>query len=242
MGAKGGEQMRIYILRRTLGDVERARAQIRARGADRVVGLAAGGRVDEEALRRSGADLFVLDAVLPGQDGLALARALAPRPCVLLLPCAQNLRAPKNARFATEAELVAALDEVRGAALATPDRNALGEELLRLGFKPQTLGTRQLCRALEIALQDEGALADVRSRIYAPIAREMRRTPDSVERNIRYAIECAWVRGDLRALQSRFGYTVEAERGKPTNRAFLAQICEHLRLRRMDAQEETYPS
>ena len=31
-------------------------------------------------------------------------------------------------------------------------------------------------------------------------------------------------------------------RGKPTNRAFLAQICEHLRLRRMDAQEETYPS
>ena len=196
--------MRIYILRRTLGDAERAQAQIRARGADRVVGLAAGGRVDEEALRRSGADLFVLDAVLPGQDGLALARALAPRPCVLLLPCAQNLRAPENARFALEAELAAALDDVRGAALAT--------------------------------------LADVRSRIYAPIAREMRRTPDSVERNIRYAIECAWVRGDLRALQSRFGYTVEAERGKPTNRAFLAQICEHLRLRRMDAQEETYPS
>ena len=126
--------MRIYILRRTLGDAERALAQIRARGADRVVGLAAGGRVDEEALRRSGADLFVLDAVLPGQDGLALARALAPRPCVLLLPCAQNLRAPKNARFALEAELAAALDDVRGAALATPDRNALGEELLRLGF------------------------------------------------------------------------------------------------------------
>ena len=68
MGAKGGGQMRIYILRRTLGDAERAQAQIRARGADRVVGLAAGGRVDEEALRRSGADLFVLDAVLPGQD------------------------------------------------------------------------------------------------------------------------------------------------------------------------------
>ena len=103
--------MRIYILRRTLGDAERARAQIRARGADRVVGLAAGGRADEEALRRSGADLFVLDAVLPGQDGLALARALAPRPCVLLLPCAQNLRAPKNARFALEAELAAALDD-----------------------------------------------------------------------------------------------------------------------------------
>ena len=222
--------MRIYILRRTLGDAERAQAQIRARGADRVVGLAPGGRVDAETLRRSRAGLF------------GLARALAPRPCVLLLPCAQNLRAPKNARFALEAELAAALDDVRGAALATPDRNALGEELLRLGFKPQTLGTRQLCRALEIALQDEGALADVRSRIYAPIAREMRRTPDSVERNIRYAIECAWVRGDLRALQSRFGYTVEAERGKPTNRAFLAQICEHLRLRRMDAQEETYPS
>ena len=56
------------------------------------------------------------------------------------------------------------------------------------------------------------------------------------------ALSFCVARGDLRALQSRFGYTVEAERGKPTNRAFLAQICEHLRLRRMDAQEETYPS
>lgn len=70
--------MRIYILRRTLGDAERAQAQIRARGAGPAfVGpCRRGGRVDEEALRRSGADLFVLDAVLPGQDGLALARAL----------------------------------------------------------------------------------------------------------------------------------------------------------------------
>ena len=236
--------MRIAILRRTREDAERARDRIHATGADRVVRMAASGTVDEAGLRSSGADLFVLDAVLPGQDGLSLARALAPSPCVLLLPSAAPLSPPENVRFAREEDLCAALDAIRGSALPDRDRSALGEELLRLGFKPNTLGTRQLRRAMELALRDEGALVDVRSRIYAPIAREMGRTPESVERNIRYAIECAWVRGDLRALQSRFGYTVEAERGKPTNRAFLAQICENLRLRRegMEGKPGAYPS
>ena len=96
--------MRIYILRRTLGDAERVRAQIRARGADRVVGLAAGGRVDEEALRRSGA-LERVEALPNGidttltrefddnganlsggeQQKIAVARAFAKKSAILLL-------------------------------------------------------------------------------------------------------------------------------------------------------------
>lgn len=223
--------MRVYILRRTQEEALRTLARIRAAGEDRVLACAAA-PAHIEILRQSGADAFVLDAVLPGPDGPALARALAPRPCVLLLPAAA-LPPPDNACFAAEVEVNAALDALRRTPLSGEERLALRRELLHLGFKPNNMGTRQLGRALELTLRDEGALSDLAARVYAPIARETGRSAASVERNIRYAIECAWVRGDLRALQARFGYTVEAERGKPTNRAFLAQLSEYLRLRRI---------
>lgn len=46
---------------------------------------------------------------------------------------------------------------------------------------------------------------------------------------MRYAIEAAWRYGRLQALHENFGYTVLPERGKPTNRAFLAQLTEDLK-------------
>lgn len=42
-------------------------------------------------------------------------------------------------------------------------------------------------------------------------------TPSRVERAIRHAIEVAWGRGDGDTVESIFGYTVSAAKGKPTN-------------------------
>jgi two-component system response regulator (stage 0 sporulation protein A) len=38
-----------------------------------------------------------------------------------------------------------------------------------------------------------------------------------VDRAIRHAIEVAWDRGDVEVLSSYFGYTIQSQRGKPTN-------------------------
>ena len=48
--------------------------------------------------------------------------------------------------------------------------------------------------------------------------------PQAVEKAIRTAVESTWLSGSLNAIQSLFGYSVDAERGKPTNAEFLAML------------------
>ena len=48
---------------------------------------------------------------------------------------------------------------------------------------------------------------------------------------IRHAIEVAWDRGDVDTLNSYFGYTIQNNRGKPTNSEFIAMIADNLRLK-----------
>jgi two-component system response regulator (stage 0 sporulation protein A) len=52
-----------------------------------------------------------------------------------------------------------------------------------------------------------------------------------VERAIRHAIEVAWDRGDIDTLNSYFGYTIQNNRGKPTNSEFIAMIADNMRLK-----------
>ena len=66
--------------------------------------------------------------------------------------------------------------------------------------------------------------------LYIDIARNYSSTPQRVERAIRHAIEVAWDRGDVDILSSYLGYTIQNERGKPTNSEFVAMISDRLRL------------
>lgn len=66
--------------------------------------------------------------------------------------------------------------------------------------------------------------------LYPDVAAVFHSTPSRVERSIRHAIEVAWARGNLDALQQLFGYTVSSARGKPTNSEFIATISDYLRL------------
>ena len=47
---------------------------------------------------------------------------------------------------------------------------------------------------------------------------------------IRHAIEVAWGRGKQDVVERIFGYTVSADKGKPTNSEFIAMIADKLRL------------
>ena len=49
-------------------------------------------------------------------------------------------------------------------------------------------------------------------------------------RAIRYAIEVAWGRGQQEAVESIFGYTISASKGKTKNSEFIAMIADKLRL------------
>ena len=60
--------------------------------------------------------------------------------------------------------------------------------------------------------------------------KKLRRNQQIVD-EIRHAIEVAWDRGDVDTLNSYFGYTIQNNRGKPTNSEFIAMIADNLRLK-----------
>ncbi len=70
----------------------------------------------------------------------------------------------------------------------------------------------------------------ITKQLYPDLAKKYKTTPSRVERAIRHAIEVAWGRGQLDAVESIFGYTVNANKGKPTNSEFIAMIADKLRL------------
>jgi len=51
-----------------------------------------------------------------------------------------------------------------------------------------------------------------------------------VERAIRHAIDLAWDRGNVEMMTKFFGYTINLERGKPTNSEFIAMVADKLRI------------
>ena len=66
--------------------------------------------------------------------------------------------------------------------------------------------------------------------LYPDIAKKHNTTPSRVERAIRHAIEVSWSRGNLDTMDRIFGNIVDAQKGKPTNSEFIAQIAEDIRI------------
>jgi len=65
--------------------------------------------------------------------------------------------------------------------------------------------------------------------LYPEIAKKFNSTSSRVERAIRHAIEIAWSRGNMDMINTLFGYTINADKAKPTNSEFIAMVADQLR-------------
>lgn len=65
--------------------------------------------------------------------------------------------------------------------------------------------------------------------LYRECARMFDTSSAAVERCLRVAVESVFTQGSLHSIERFFGETVDPERGKPTNRAFLLQVAQQLR-------------
>lgn len=72
-------------------------------------------------------------------------------------------------------------------------------------------------------LYSSGAKALVKE-IYPTLARIHETSFAACERNMRSAIERAWLRGTYENQMKWFGYTIDPQRGKPTVREFVARM------------------
>ena len=75
----------------------------------------------------------------------------------------------------------------------------------------------------------DGKLLGVTKELYPMIAENMT-PPQLSERAIRHAIELAWDRGNVDLMNKFFGYTINVERGKPTNSEFIAMVADKLKM------------
>lgn len=99
-----------------------------------------------------------------------------------------------------------------------------------VGVPAHIKGYQYLREAIMMVVNDIDVINQITKSLYPKIAFKFATTPSRVERAIRHAIEVAWGRGQQEAVESIFGYTISAAKGKPTNSEFIAMIADKLRL------------
>ena len=114
----------------------------------------------------------------------------------------------------------------------TPDIETQVTKIIhQIGVPAHIKGYQYLRTAILLTVKDSDVINSVTKVLYPSVAKKYQTTTSRVERAIRHAIEVAWDRGDVDTLNSYFGYTIQNNRGKPTNSEFIAMIADNLRLK-----------
>ncbi len=95
-----------------------------------------------------------------------------------------------------------------------------------IGMNEKLKGFLYSCYAVEIICRSYYFIKI--EKVYSEISQRLNISASCVERSIRYAIEKTWEQGNIENINSIFGYTIDKERGKPTNREFLFMIAEKI--------------
>ena len=122
--------------------------------------------------------------------------------------------------------------KVQNTGAAAPDMETQVTKIIhQIGVPAHIKGYQYLRTAILMTIADTEMINSVTKILYPTVAKKYATTTSRVERAIRHAIEVAWDRGDVDVLNSYFGYTIQNNRGKPTNSEFIAMIADNLRLK-----------
>jgi len=102
--------------------------------------------------------------------------------------------------------------------------------LHKIGISPNIRGYYYMSEAIMMVVNDSDVINYVTEKIYGAIARRYNAAPSSVERAMRHAIEGAWKRGNIKVMDSFFGYSISARKGRPTVSQFIASIANRISL------------
>ena len=210
-----------------------------------------------QMIERVHPDVVIVDVWLSRLDGItlirqALHRSYAPdrEPVFIVVSMVTNhnifveasnagasLCLPMPIDYAGLVDHIGTLTHNRGsssapAAGASPDIETQVTKIIhQIGVPAHIKGYQYLRTAILMTISDSDIINSVTKVQYPSVAKKYATTTSRVERAIRHAIEVAWDRGDIDTLNSYFGYTVQNNRGKPTNSEFIAMIADNLRLK-----------
>ncbi|MCD7855014.1 MAG: sporulation transcription factor Spo0A [Clostridiales bacterium] len=203
-------------------------------------------------------DIALLDGIMPKLDGIGVLERLAESPeksqtkCIILTAITKEQitrRAFELGAYYYIAKpfdpdllisRIRQLKEPAGAAISKSLCLARSSEydletkvtniLHEIGVPAHIRGYHYMREAILMAINDIDVLNYITKELYPTIAKKCNTTPSRVERAIRHAIEVAWSRGKVDAINNLFGYTINSHKGKPTNSEFIALIADRLRL------------
>lgn len=110
-------------------------------------------------------------------------------------------------------------------------RIVITKYLRDMNIPAKIYGYSYLRDAIEMVILDTECIHAITKELYPEIAKKYKVTnPSRVERDMRYAIEVGWQRGNCNLQNRIFGYTIESEKGKPTNSEFISMLADYIML------------
>ena len=226
-------------------------AALRGFGLD-VVTAEKDGAALPQLLKEQGFDVLIMDAFMPGLDAIGVLKKLQSegqqKPVVIVISGSSSEKIGaqiiaqgadyyfmKPIDYAVLSQRITQLVDWNAAQaqplLAGRDLEVMISEVLhQIGVPAHIKGYQYLRYSIILCTKDSSMLGSITKILYPTVAKQFATTPSRVERAIRHAIEVAWDRGDVDVLMSNFGYTIQSDRGKPTNSEFIAMISDKLRL------------
>lgn len=104
----------------------------------------------------------------------------------------------------------------------------ISEIFVSIGIPPHIKGYAYLREGIKMTVDDPCIINRVTKELYPGIAQKYDTSPSKVERAIRHAIEVAWNRGRIEAINAVFGARIYLGTEKPTNSEFIALMADKL--------------
>ncbi len=214
-----------------------------------LVGTSTSGKEAIELRREKNPDVMLLDVVMPEGGGLdVLSEARDDKGNVTKFIMISAIGDEKITRDAfslgaayylmkpfTSRGVIGRIKLVKNQMRGVPEPVETTEQLVSrvlvtLGVPAQLNGYKYLREAISMVTRDPEEITSITKQIYPVLAEHYQVSAPSVERAIRHAIEVSWKRGNIEALDNMFGYTIDYNRGKPTNSEYIAMIADQIRM------------
>ncbi|MBE5754217.1 MAG: sporulation transcription factor Spo0A [Clostridiales bacterium] len=101
---------------------------------------------------------------------------------------------------------------------------------INVGIPPHIKGYGFLREGVKMAVEDPEIINNITKKLYPSIGEKYNTTPSKVERAIRHAIEVAWNRGRIEAINNILGVRAYVGAEKPTNGEFIALVADKMLL------------
>lgn len=220
-----------------------------------ICGICGDGSVGISLIERVKPDIVITDIVLPGEDGFGVmkyVREKTPNCAVFVISnfaddgiVTRAISAGARYYFVKPVSALTVYERVKDVMTAKSSQYLVSSEsrdrrrvtsidekishiFMIIGVPPHITGYQYLREGIKMTVTEPAIINSVTKKLYPAIAEKFQTSASKVERAIRHAIEVAWNRGRVDAINSVFGIKVYIGTEKPTNSEFIALIADKL--------------